>query len=362
MSKVLFLANKDITLLFFRLELIQKLIEKKHEVYVVFPNSNKVEIFEKMGCKFIHTDVDRHGTNPIKDSKLLLNYMKILKQVKPDYVLTYTIKPNIYGGIACRIKKIKCIANVTGLGSASEDKGIVNKIVLKLYKIAFKKMYKIFCQNEENMQYLIDHKIAKDKLELIPGSGVNLNKYKLLDYPNDKTIEFLFIGRVMKAKGIEEYFETAKYIRNKYSNTKFHVLGFCEEAYQDKLKELENEKVITYHGLQDSTIPFLKNAHCTIHPTYYPEGMSNVLLESCASGRPIITTNRAGCREIVDDGKNGYIVEEKNANDLIKKVEKFIKLSNDEKKKMGINGRKKVEEEFDRNIVVKKYISVIEGE
>ena len=360
MSKILILANKDITLLFFRQELIQKLFENGHSVYVSFPESEKIDIFKKMGCMFIHTDVDRHGTNPVEDSKLFFKYLKILKEIKPDFVFTYTIKPNIYGGIACRIRKIKCIANITGLGSSSQNTGLVNKIVLFLYKISFKKMYRIFCQNEENMQYLINNKISKEKIKLIPGSGVNLDKYKLLKYPGDKTIEFLFIGRVMKTKGIEEYFDTAKYIKKKYPNTVFHVLGFCEEDYQDVLNNLTDEGIIIYHGLQDSTVPFLEKAHCTIHPTYYPEGMSNVLLESCASGRPIITTNRAGCKEIIEDGINGYLVKEKDSKDLIKKVEKFIRLSNNEKKQMGLNGRKKVEKEFDRNIVVNAYLKEIE--
>lgn len=358
-KKILILANKDITLYFFRQELIKKLIDENNEVYLSFPHGDKTEFFEKMGCKFIDTHVDRHGTNPIKDSKLFLNYMKILKQIKPDVVLTYTIKPNLYGGIACRFKKVKCIANVTGLGSSSENNGIIGKLINILYKMAFKKISCVFCQNKENLEYLVNMGINKNKLKLIPGSGVNLEKYKLLDYPNDKKISFLFIGRIMKAKGIDEYLEVAEKIKKKYKNTEFHILGFCEEDYQERLNTLVSEKIINYHGLQDNIIPFLDKSHCTIHPTYYPEGMSNVLLESSASGRPIITTNRSGCKEIVDNNKNGYIVKEKDAKDLYNKVEKFIKLSNKEKKEMGIHGRKKVEKEFDRNIVVEAYIKEI---
>lgn len=350
----------DITLLYFRQELIDELIKRKYKVYVSFPKSKNVEVFEKKGCMFIDTPMDRHGINPFKDIKIIFKYLKIIKEIKPDYVLTYTIKPNIYGGIACRIRKTKQIANITGLGTAMENKGILQKIAILLHKIGLKKVKCCFVQNTENLEFLKKHKIAKNKLKLIPGSGVNLDKFKLLDYPKEsEPIEFLFISRIMKEKGIDQYLETAEYIKSKYSNTKFHILGFCEQEYNEKLNELQNKNIIEYHGRQDNIILFMQKASCVIHPTYYPEGMSNVLLEACASGRPIITTNRAGCREIVDDDVNGYVIKEKDSKDLIEKVEKFINLSNEEKKQMGLAGRRKVEKEFDRNTVVQAYMNEI---
>ncbi len=358
--KILILANNDIGLYNFRRELLEKLISEKNEVYISLPYGSKVDNMVEMGCRFIDTSVDRRGKNPFKDIILFFRYFKIIKKIKPDVVLTYTIKPNLYGGICCRLNKIKCIANVTGLGSASENKGLLNKVVLKLYKIAFAKNKCVFCQNQENLNYLVNIGIDKERLILIPGSGVNLQHFNVLEYPNDNTIEFLFIGRIMQAKGIEQYLDTASYIREKYINTVFHILGECEEDYKDKLKELDDRGIIKYHGLQSDIKPFLERSHCTIHPTYYPEGMSNVLLESSASGRPIITTNKSGCKEIVDDGVNGFIVTEKDSNDLIDKVEKFIQLSNQERKVMGLAGRKKVENEFDRNIVINEYLKAIE--
>lgn len=350
----------DITLLYFRQELIDELIKRKYKVYVSFPKSKNVEVFEKKGCMFIDTPMDRHGINPFKDIKIIFKYLKIIKEIKPDYVLTYTIKPNIYGGIACRIRKTKQIANITGLGTAMENKGILQKIAILLHKIGLKKVKCCFVQNTENLEFLKKHKIAKNKLKLIPGSGVNLDKFKLLDYPKEsEPIEFLFISRIMKEKGIDQYLETAEYIKSKYNNTKFHILGFCEQEYNEKLNELQHKNIIEYHGRQDNITPFMQKASCVIHPTYYPEGMSNVLLEACASGRPIITTNRAGCREIVDDDVNGYVIKEKDSKDLIEKVEKFINLSNEEKKQMGLAGRRKVEKEFDRNTVVQAYMNEI---
>lgn len=359
--KILILANNDIGLYNFRKELIEKLIELKHKLYISLPYGERVSDLVNMGCEYIETEVDRRGTNFIKDFKLFNKYRKILKEIKPDIVLTYTIKPNIYGGIVARLKKAPYICNITGLGTATENKSIVQKLIILLYKIALKDVKCCFVQNEENLEFLKKNKITnKEKYKLIPGSGVNLQHFKLLPYPDEKEkIKFLFISRIMKEKGIEQYLETAKYITKKYKNIEFHILGFCEQEYEGILNDLQKEKIIYYHGLQKDVIPFLKECSCLIHPSYYPEGMSNVLLEAGASGRPVITTNRSGCREIVEDGQTGFIVNQKDSKDLIEKVEKFIKLPKEQRKKIGINARKKVKKEFDRNIVIKNYIDEI---
>ena len=362
MKKILILANKDITLLYFRKELIEKLVAEKNEVIVCFPKSDKVNEFVNMGCKFIDIKMDRRGTNPIKDMGIIFNYLKILKETKPDIVLTFTIKPNLYGGFACRIRKIPYIANITGLGTALQNEGLLQKLTIFLYHIAFKKIKCCFMQNEDNMKFFEKHKIADGKRKLLPGSGVNLEKYKLLEYPKENDdLEFLFIGRIMKEKGIDLYIETAKYIKSKYKNTKFHVIGYCEQDYEGILEDLQKEEIIIYHGKQDNMIPFYKLSCCTIHPTYYPEGMSNVLLESAASGRPVITTDKPGCREIVDEGVTGFIVKPQDIESLKIAVEKFINMPYEEKVNMGLTGRRKVEKEFDRNIVIDKYLKEIES-
>lgn len=364
MKKILILANKDITLLYFRKELIEKLIEEKNKVIVCFPKSDNVKEFINMGCEFIDIKMDRRGTNPIKDMTIIFNYLKILKKTKPDIVLTYTIKPNLYGGLACRIKNIPYIANITGLGTALQNEGILQKITIFLYHRAFKKIKCCFMQNEDNMKFFEKHNIANGKRKLLPGSGVNLKKYKLLEYPKEnEDLEFLFIGRIMKEKGIDLYIDVAKYIKNKYKNTKFHVIGYCEQDYKEKLEDLQKQGILIYHGKQDDMSKFYKLSCCTIHPTYYPEGMSNVLLESAASGRPIITTDKPGCREIVENNITGFIVKPKDIESLKIAVEKFINMPYTEKVNMGLLGRKKVEKEFDRNIVINRYLDAIkEGE
>ncbi|WP_026679377.1 glycosyltransferase family 4 protein [Fictibacillus gelatini] len=358
MKKILILANNDIGLYKFRKELIQELVNK-YKVYISLPYGDFIPKLQEMGCKFLDTPISRRGTNPITDLKLFLRYKKIIKETNPDVVLTYTIKPNVYGGLACRITKTPYISNITGLGSAVENGGFLQKITLFLYKISLKKAKCVFFQNQENKEFL-NNKISINNYKLLPGSGVNLEDYSLLDYPSTKVIHFLFIGRVMKEKGIDQYLEAAQYIKKKYRNTEFHILGFCEGEYQDKLKNLQEKGIIQYHGMQSDIIKFLKFSHCTIHPTYYPEGMSNVLLESAASGRPSITTNRSGCREIIDDKINGFIIEQRNSKDLIEKIEYFLSLRYEIKKQMGLAGRRKVEKEFDRQKVVDFYLKEIE--
>lgn len=359
MARVLILANNDVGLFKFRKELIQELV-KSHDVYISLPYGEFIPQLVKLGTNFIDTPISRRGTNPITDLKLLMNYKKIIKELNPDVVLTYTIKPNVYGGLASRMSGVPYITNITGLGTAVENDGILQKITMYLYKVSLKEAKCVFFQNKENEEFFEKRNITIGNHSLLPGSGVNLEYYSLLDYPSDGVIHFLFIARVMKEKGIDQYLEAAEYIKGKYPQTAFHILGFCEQDYKDKLKKMQEKGIIEYHGMQNDIRRFHEISHCTIHPTYYPEGMSNVLLESAASGRPIITTNRSGCREIVINGINGYIIEQQNSKDLIEKIEKFLNLDQKTKMQMGLAGRKKVEKEFDRKLVVDAYIKEIE--
>ena len=232
--------------------------------------------------------------------------------------------------------------------------------MLFLYKMGIKKAQKVFFQNTENRDFMLNHHIVHGAYDMLPGSGVNLSQYRVFDYPSQDTVDFVFIARIMKEKGIDQYLETAEYIREKYPFTRFHVCGECEQDYEPILNKLHNRGVIIYHGLVKDIAAIHRMCSCTIHPTYYPEGLSNVLLESCACGRPIITTDRAGCREVIEDGVNGYICRQKDSEDLIRQVEKFLALSWEERKQMGLLARRKVEQEFDRKIVIDKYLQEIE--
>jgi len=356
---VAILSNDHIWTYNLRKEVIQAILRQGHKVLLLMPYGEKVADLCDIGCNFIDVSYERHGTNVIKEIKLLYLYRKHLKKIKPDVVLSYTIKPNIYGGIVCRNLKIPFIPNITGLGTAIENGGIIQNITLILYKYALKKAKIVFFQNSENRDFMLKKHIVKDNYALLTGSGVNLNHYQVLDYPPQDHIEFAFISRIMKEKGIDQYLDAAKYIRKKYPNTKFHVCGFCEQEYDQILKKLNDDGIIIYHGMVRDVRTILQSVHCTIHPTYYPEGLSNVLLESCACGRPIITTDRSGCREVIEDGVNGFVCKQKDSEDLIKQIEKFIALPYEKKKEMGIAGRAKVEKEFDRQLVVNAYIKEI---
>jgi len=353
---ILMLVNKQTTIVNFRLEVVAALVKAGYRVFVSVPDGDRVNEIAAVGAELIITPMDKDSTDPVRDIALMLTYRKLIKQTKADLVLTYTIKPNVYGGMAAASLKVPYVANITGLGTALEGGGAMQKLALALYRFGFRRISRVFFQNAEHRAFFEQHKLALGKHASLPGSGVNLQKFALLDYPPADTVDFTFISRIRKEKGIEQYVDTARAITAKYPNTRFHVCGFGDEYYENRMKQLHDEGVIVYHGLLNDVRVMLKDAHCTIHPTYYPEGMSNVLLESAACGRPIISTDRAGCREAIDHEVNGYLVREQDSADLIEKVERFLALSYEERRDMGLRGREKVAREFDRQLVVQAYL------
>lgn len=359
-KKILLLANNCTGLLSFRSEVVKALVKCGYDVVVHLPYDSRINEIENLGCKVVCSEnLVRKGKNPLKDFSLYWEYKSLMRNEKPHCVLTYTIKPNIYGSQAAKKLGIPYIVNITGLGTAVENPGLLQKITVTLYRSALSRANTIFFQNDANRQFFASRNINNDSHRLIPGSGVNLSHHILQPYPVESSpVKFLFISRLMKQKGIEEYFACAEHFRGK---AEFHILGTCEEDYTERLKILENEGVVKYHGKQNDVRPYIASAHCLIHPTYYPEGMSNVILESAAAGRPVITTDRTGCREAVDDGITGFVVPERNRNELFAAVERFLSLTNDQKKAMGLRGRKKMEHEFDRRIVVDAYLDAIKG-
>jgi len=359
--RILLLINNFRGLISFRKEVVSSIIEAGHEVIISGPTDDSVPVLREMGCKLIETNFNRKGINPLKDISLFFQYVKILLQENPNVVLTYTIKPNLYGGMACRLCGIPQIANVTGLGSAVENPGWLQRLTILLYKIGLRKSHTIFFQNKANMVFCQHHKMVRGNVKLIPGSGVNLQYHSLQEYPAEsEPIRFIFISRLIREKGIDEFLNAAFLVKNKYPNTEFHILGTCEDNYSERVGNLQKEGYVIYHGRRPDVRPYIGRCHCTVHPSYYPEGMSNVLLESCAAGRPIITTDRPGCGEIVDDGVNGFVVKQRDEHDVAKKIEMFISLSYNKKREMGLAARCKVEKEFDRNDVVKAYLNAIE--
>ncbi|WHZ02854.1 glycosyltransferase family 4 protein [Neobacillus sp. YX16] len=363
MKKVLLLGNHGFVIYNFRKEFVKELLKNGYEVFISLPkDDDKVPKMVDWGCKFIETNVDGRGTNPITDFKLILHYIRILIMVKPDVVLAYTIKPNLYGGVACRLLNIPCINTITGLGSGFSKKSLLKSFLAFMYKLSLKKSYTVFFQNTADMSTLLEGNIIKGNYMLIPGSGVNLKEYTFREFPNDNILTFIFIGRIMKDKGIDQYLEAAKIIKDKYPNTRFNLIGYVEKSqphYNDKITLYEKEGYINYYGYQSNVRPFIEEAHCIIQPSHGGEGLSNVLLETAATGRVLIASNIPGCRETIEESYNGYTFAPKDTNHLVDKIEKFINLSYEDRARMGLNSRLKIEKEFDRNIVVQAYISRI---
>ncbi len=357
--KVLILSNNFGGLYSFRREVIEALNNSGYDITICAPNDIYNYYFKEKGNHIQPIIFNRKGTNPLMDMWLIFRFAKIIRKMKPDVVLSYTIKPNLYGGIACQLCDVPQIANVTGLGSAVENNGWLQKLTILLYKIGLRKAHTIFFQNQANMDFCHIHRMIGSQGTLIPGSGVNLTYHSYKEYPAANPLKFIYVGRLMREKGADQYLQAAKQIKMRHPETEFHILGRYEDHYESIVNEMQKKGLIIYHGSQSDVRPYLAECHCTIHPSFYPEGMSNVLLESCATGRPIITTDRPGCGEIVDDGINGFVVKQKDTNDLIEKIEKFINLPYEKKREMGLEARRKVEKEFDRNIVVKAYLACI---
>lgn len=354
--KILILSNNAAGLMSLRGELICALT-KLWDVWVCVPPDEYSMQIEKTGAKLIEIAFERRGRSIIGELLLISSYKRLIKGNKPDVVLTYTIKPNIYGGIVSRLLKKPYIVNVTGLGTELQSDSLFSKSLFKLYVFSAKKAVKVFVQNSSikehfNRSYVIDN------CEMLPGSGVNLEKHSFEAYPSeDNGIRFLFIGRVMRDKGIEELIYAAKKIHRLHKNVRFDLIGYYDESeYKDQIDELIDSGAMKFFPFQENIHDVLKDHHCIIHPSYH-EGMSNALLEAAAVGRPVIASDIPGCKETFDDRKTGIAVEVKNKADLVRGIEELLSLSKEEREEMGRKGRKKIETSFDRQIIIQKYIT-----
>lgn len=359
MKKILILINHDGWLYNLRRELVEALLARGDEVYISCPYGEKIQYFTDKGVKCYDVALNRHGTNPLAELKLLKTYKSLIKEIKPDVVLTYTIKPVVYGGMACSSAKVKYIANITGLGTAMENGGILGIITRILYKAGVKKASCVFFQNERNRDVFISERLYGGKNRLLPGSGVNLEQHRYMAYPKEDTVRFLFVGRLMRDKGVGELLQAAEALRKKYSNISIELVGAIDDSFGEIINKYEKDGIVTYHGQQSDVRPFYANAHCVVLPSYH-EGMANVLLEAAATGRPVIATDVAGCRETFDDGVSGISCKVTDAESLLQAMERFMEMDIESREQMGLAGRQKVEKEFDRQIVVDSYLEEID--
>lgn len=349
--KILIVGNEPGGMYRFRIDLIRTLL-RKNNVTVLVPAGEFIEEMRNEGCGFYDTPVDRRGINPITDFKLLLLYRRIIKKENPDYVITYTIKPNIYCGLVCRYKNIPYAVNITGLGTSFQNDNVVKRLVTRLYKIALKKANVVFFENIENKDIFVREKIiSEDKTCVLNGAGVNTKHYAYSSYPDSPQIKFLFIGRIMKEKGFDELIYAMRKLVDEGYDVCLDIVGFCEDIYEEALQNCQNEGWMRFYGKQHDVRPFIENSHCFVLPSWH-EGMANTNLECASMGRPVITTNIHGCLEAVEDNVTGFLCKKQDSEDLYKKMKSFLSLSYEERKAMGLAGRKRMELLFDKQRVV----------
>lgn len=356
--KILIATNHSYMFYRFRRELVEALLPE-HEVTLSTPFVGHEDDLKAMGVRCIETEIDRRSINPFKDMKLIAAYRSILDEIRPDMVVIYSIKPNIYLGSACKARGIPYAANVQGLGTAFE-RPILSSVVSIMYRSALRNAVAVFFENEENAEFFIDKKIiTRSQAKVLPGAGINLDEYPYVPMRDDGVCSFLYLGRIMKEKGVDEFFSAAATLKAEFGDrVAFDVVGFYEDAYKDTVDRLVADGIINFHGFKTDVHPYYEASDCVVLPSYH-EGMSNVLLEGAATGRALITSDIPGCREAVADGSSGYLCPVQNAEKLTGAMRKFAKLSFAEQAALGTAGRQLVERRFDKRIVVSQTIENI---
>lgn len=366
-KKLVVSINTSWNIINFRLGLLKALQIKGYEIIVVAPKDNYSQLLKDYSFKYYDIKINNKGSNPIEDIKLTIEYYMLFKEIQPDVILNYTIKPNIYGTIAASLLNIKTVNNIAGLGTLFVDENIITKIAKYLYKYSQSKATHVFFQNNDDFKLFTDEKLVdKEKCAVLPGSGVDTNLFQPIKVNrSDGKVIFLLIARMLLDKGIKEYVEAARIIKKKHSNVEFQLLGFLDVANKSAISKEQmdtwvNEGIVKYLGTSDNVKIEISKADCIVLPSFYREGTPRTLLEAASMSKPIITTNNVGCRDVVQDGVSGFICKVKDIDSLIHSLEKFINLSKEEKELFGKNGRKKIILEYDEKIVIAKYIAALD--
>lgn len=362
--RVAIVINTSWNIYNFRLGLVKSLIERGDEVIAIAPKDGFSELLIQEGCAFIPLEMDTKGSNPVKDVFLIYRLYKTYKKAKPDIILQYTIKPNIYGSIAARFLKIPTICNVSGLGTVFLKDNLLSKISQALYKFAFQFPAKVFFQNGDDKKLFLERRLMlADLTETIPGSGINLEKFPRVPTPHNQPFTFLLISRIISDKGIYEFIDAIKILKEKGVKARFQLLGAKDPEHKRgiSLEEIDRwiqDETIEYLGITNNVQPYIAKADCVVLPSYR-EGMPRTLLEAGSTGRPIIATDVPGCNHIVEDGYNGFLCTVKNAEDLAAKMSKMMMLDKAALEIMGENSRTKVESAFSEKIIINKYQEAI---
>jgi len=361
--------NSSWNLVNFRSGLIRALVKAGHEVISVAPHDDYSAKIPSLGCKYVPLAIDAKGKNPLKELFLVLMFIRLFKTTRPDVFLGYTIKPNIYGSLAARLCGVKVINNIAGLGISFQSRTIFTRFLERLYRIALSSSCRVFFQNEDDMGQFVRLGLVKTELTgRVPGSGVDLLRFSatpLLPRSISRPFRFLLISRMLWSKGVSEFVEAARRLKSTYSGVEFCLLGFLDVQNPDAISretmdEWVAEGVINYLGSTDNVSAEIISADCVVLPSYYPEGVPRSLLESAAIGRPIVTTDTVGCREVVEPGTNGFLCKPRDAQDLAEKLENILSLSEARLAEMGLASRRLAESKFDEKIVINRYLEAIQ--
>ena len=367
MKRILLVANTSWYLHNFRLGLINFLLSRQYEVSTLAPEDKYSDNLRKLGCHHIHLEMDNKGLNPISDLLMKKRLSGLYREVNPDLILHYSIKPVLYGSIAAEKLGIPFTNNITGLGTAFIKNNWITWLVKRLYRLSQKKADHVFFQNPEDRELFSKEKLIPENVsqKVIPGTGIDTNRFSLRPYPKSNPIIFLLIARLIWDKGVGEFVEAARKIRSEFIDVRFQLLGFLDvnnrtAISRQQVQQWEAESVIEYLGRTEDVRRHIEKAHCVVLPSYR-EGLPRSLLEAASMGRPIIATNVTGCREVVKHGVNGYLCKTKDASDLAEKMKDMIKLSISQRREMGLKGREKMEQNFDEKIIVQKIMNCIEN-
>ncbi len=355
MKKILIISNHSFMLWRFRRELIETLLSQGHEIVISVPFSEHVDDFRALGCRMIHTRLSRRSINPFTDFRLLAAYRKLLATEKPDLVITYSIKPNIYAGLLCRFMNIPYCVNVQGLGTAFQ-RTMLTPLITRLYRSALKQARTVFFENEVNAALFQEkHIVSAAQQCLLRGAGINLERYPALPFPSNTPVRFLYLGRLMTEKGVRELFEAIRRLHAEGIDFSLDLVGFFEDIPEAEVDHLQELGLVRFHGFQLDPLPWYRDADCVVLPSYH-EGMSNVLLEGAACARPLITTDIPGCREAVEPGVSGLLCQVHDSDSLYEAMKKFLALTPVQRAAMGLAGRKRMETLFAKELVIRETI------
>ncbi len=349
-----------------RLGVIHFLQSKGFEILAIAPNDDFMKLLEQENCKTVAIEMDRRGTNPLSDVALMFRLRKIYRTYKPDFIIHYTIKPNVYGTLAAKLAGIPSMAVVSGLGYAFSGRGWLYQIATRLMKTAFAFAKEVWFVNKDDRELLLNAKIVSEaKTVQLPGEGINTEKFS----PSPKTVSsdkfvFLMSARLLWEKGVGVFVEAARQLKPKYPHAEFQLLGFLTNdetigVTKSQVEQWQAEGVVKYLGTTSNVIPFLANADCILLPSFYREGVPRALLEPASMAKPIITTDNVGCRDVVEDGVTGFLVKPNNSADLREKMERMLNLSEAERREMGRKSREKIIREFDERLVLKEYDAML---